>query len=712
MADDQVETITSSHTSDFPEGLLLWAGHRDGGVKKPFRKGTGRPAGARIQTPLLLRLAAWAKRLATGEAVPTAILLVGGPGNGKTDAVDGLVEDLDHALDLGGKLFDTFGAAYAGGNAANPPRCVEVDLRLLLVDPPTHLRRTVKIVQDATEADPKLHPGKSAQTLLLEDLENVAENTDGNIYICCVNRGKLAEAYTEAHKKAAKRLTLGLLTEVMGAVTSSPYAKSCWPLDDFPWVAAWPMDIDSLVETQTPNDEDAVIHQILRHALAEDKWPQACPAGELCPFCTNRRMLSQPGALDQVADVLRAYELSSGKRWTFRDLYSLVPYMLVGDEEGLVIDGRRLRPCEWAARQIEFIDSPKKSESASSARALYELSGRLYWHRLFPLWPKLSSRKFSEARRIIKPLHADLCYVDDLFRYLSWPNRGKTAESVARLVGDSFCRLLDPADADPAGTISIATTRNYTIKEIDEFFSVSVAQGLKVVIRRLPALEREVLKRLSRGDDALGTDAVSSLDRGKAELLQRSVRLFASRFVKRSLGMQNGMYANREELRNYKQALRDPKSMRRVQNQLKGLINDQDRNLFIVPLMTTFAQPIPPRRRSVTLETSSVKVLPWLLQDTERPASPIAYLKVEGDPVPVTFALYTALQRLSLGMHPGSLSDEVFALVDRVRARVAGRVVRDPDALLDDAVIVLAPTREQIRYIGDGFSVDRPEVSS
>ncbi len=117
--------------------------------------------------------------------------------------------------------------------------------------------------------------------------------------------------------------------------------------------------------------------------------------------------------------------------------------------------------------------------------------------------------------------------------------------------------------------------------------------------------------------------------------------------------------------------------------------------------------PSPPRRRNANLETSAVKVMPWKSIQTERPRVQQVYLKVDGSPVPLTFELFDALQRLGSGMHPGSLNDETFAMVGRVRARVAGSVVRDEERLLDDAVIVLEPTQEEIRFTGDEFVVEQ-----
>ena len=112
----------------------------------------------------------------------------------------------------------------------------------------------------------------------------------------------------------------------------------------------------------------------------------------------------------------------------------------------------------------------------------------------------------------------------------------------------------------------------------------------------------------------------------------------------------------------------------------------------------------------MNLETERVKVSSWKLQEAERPASQINYLKVNEEPVPLTFELFDALRRLGRGLHVGSLNDEVFALVDRLKASVTGAVVRDEERLLDDTTIVVGPTGETVRYLGDGFHVKKPEA--
>ena len=74
--------------------LLSWHGHERGGVRVPFDETSGNPlrgSGGEndgiIQTPLMLKLAALAVSVAAGELGPRLIFLVGGPGNGKSEAV-------------------------------------------------------------------------------------------------------------------------------------------------------------------------------------------------------------------------------------------------------------------------------------------------------------------------------------------------------------------------------------------------------------------------------------------------------------------------------------------------------------------------------------------------------------------------------------------------------------------------------------------------
>ena len=78
--------------------LLKWHGHDSGGVRVPFQEDTGNPLGTPIETELLKRLRGAARAISTGAPGPRAIFLVGGPGNGKSEAVQVFLEELGEAL--------------------------------------------------------------------------------------------------------------------------------------------------------------------------------------------------------------------------------------------------------------------------------------------------------------------------------------------------------------------------------------------------------------------------------------------------------------------------------------------------------------------------------------------------------------------------------------------------------------------------------------
>lgn len=698
---DSIATVPLGK-SIYPAGLLTWAGHRQGGVKDPFNRNTGRPAQVRVKTPLVERLSDWVQRLIGGESVPRVILLVGGPGNGKTDTVEGIIDDLDQSLQLSGRLFDEFGRQYSDSDPYRS-RCMQVSLASIIENCPEHLDCNLSLVQDASEADTIEFPELNRTQILLADLERVTAEDSKEIYICCVNRGILAEAFTEIQKTNASGIVADLVEDMTHAVTNSPYAKPCWPLERFQNVVSWPMDVDSLVESQ--DGLEVPFEVVLKRALDETKWPQDCPAGQMCPFCTNRRLLSKEGTIESLSEMLRAFELATSKRWSFRDLYSLVTYILVGNEDALIIDGKSYDPCDWAAEQVKFIGSNSRKDEVKKSRALYLLSSALYWHRLFPSWPRLATKAYTEAEReIVGKLNGDLLFIKDFFRYTRWTGRSKITSSLQNVISNSFSKLFDPADADSEQEISIATTRNLTVQEIDGCFSLSIEQGLSKVTQRITPIEREILKRLLAAEKALEADSASK-NQAKAELLKRTLRLYSARLVKRSLGVQSGCFAQRETIRGFKKAFSDPIALRNVRGELRELLNKN--NFFVSSLMSTFAQPPLPEDRNVMIETSGVRVVPWKYDAVDRPSSQQIYLKVDGSPVPITYDLFEALTKLSKGMLKGSLSDETLAMVDRINAKIAGAVVRDEERWFDDTTsIAVKAANVRIQYVEGEFCVE------
>ena len=154
----------------FPDDLLNWAGHRDGGVKKPFTTSSGRPTGGLVETNLIQRLRGWANNLSAGqEGIPVAMFLVGGPGNGKTDAIETAITLLDKAFGNNGQLLDGCRSKF---NVELPPRKIVVDLAEFIDESNMLHNRELVIVQDATEVDLE-KSGSTPESLFLDDVESL-----------------------------------------------------------------------------------------------------------------------------------------------------------------------------------------------------------------------------------------------------------------------------------------------------------------------------------------------------------------------------------------------------------------------------------------------------------------------------------------------------------------------------------------------------------
>lgn len=690
----------------FPEGLVSWAGYRDGGVRRPFRNDSGRPTGGQIETPLVKRLNNWVADLVAGKDVPRAMFLVGGPGNGKTDAVEGCISFLDEKIGADGHLVRAFSRKYQGNDGALPPRKVVVDLSSIKAALPDWLRVSVSLVQDATEGDAS--SAESPERLLLGDLEAVLSENQDNVYLCCVNRGVLASAAELADETPSHSSISSLLKTMTECVTSSPESPQCWPLEEFANVAVWPMDVESLVDRSMAEGGVTVAHRVFGTALDERLWKDVCELNTRCPFCQNRKILSKEKSLDSLVDLLHFYELSSGKRWTFRDIFSLVPYLLVGDHSELEVRGKVLSPCEWAAEQYR-ISREKGRSTPERDRASYLLMSRLYYHRLFPVWPAFDKGDIREAKKLLatgSELDEGINAAREFFRYAAYNSKtnfglnGDIPERVRNALGPA----LDPALAPQNAILFLGKGGDVSVADVEAAFSLSIKEGLDLVGSKMETLERDILGRLADADESLMADKFPRNRTKDAGLLQSSIRQFASRLAKRSIGARNGIFRNIDTFRQYVSATEDAGSLNEVRKALRSLLNDKN-NRFHAGLATTFGQPIAHQSRNVSMVMDSpINVTRVNKKAVDgRPKDYLPYLSVEKHCVPLTFELFQALLQVNDGLHEASLPAEIYSLLDRVKSLVSGRVVRDRRILSEEPSIVIGISGDAIDYIDGDF---------
>ncbi|PWC32780.1 hypothetical protein [Azospirillum sp. TSO35-2] len=657
----------------FPQGLMAWSGNRGGGVRRLFDPASGRPGAMVFETNLLHQLRDWARKVAEGdEHAPRVILLVGGPGNGKTEAVEATIAALDASLGCDGGLVSTLATSYHPPEGMPVPRFVEIDAGSLS-SPVRTLR--LQVVQDASVGGTAARP--PAQ-LLVEELGEAVSSPGTLAYLCCVNRGVLDDAMIHAIDSDLPDAR-ELLEMIARAVSQTAEAPACWPLEGFPNVGVWPMDAESLAEPTEAGDAPPA-EAILARAIDATMWSVACAAGPACPFCRSRKLLSASRESASLLKMLRWFELATGKRWAFRDLFSLFSHILAAS--GTPKARVALGPCDWAAALVEADQRAAGRPKRDTSAALFWLVSAQYQHALFHSWDwTLASSLLKDVKDL--GLHETNNTAMGLCYFLQSRASGYMPAMIAPLL-DDMDHLLDPALAPPEHEV-VLWGGNVPLGDFDARFSRSVREGLDFAIRTraLSQIERTLLERLADLDELLGTPHIRRRRPTAATRVQRAARDFACRITRRSVGARQAAVPDAALLDRFHRLVTDADGrgheLHEVAIQVEDLLNNGAN--FDVSLSTTFGQPMPPVRSRAILEVSRRRVYAREANVAGRPSPSLCFLNVEAggssQPIAVTYDLFKAVSDLERGLSPASLPHSVLALLDTTRARMAGSIVRD-----------------------------------
>ena len=692
----------------FPIDLLEWAGNRSGGVKRLFDVGSGRPAGELLKTNLISRLEAWAENVAAGKPdTPRLLLLVGGPGNGKTEAIEHTINCLDKALGANGSLVQRLSELFRPAIGQAVPRLVEVDAGSVVSTPG---QMVISIVQDSSATAG--HEGQTAPELLVEEILAFLTGPSAGYYLCCVNRGILDDALIHALDNDFDKAS-NLLEAITRSVSLSATAPSCWPLAGFADVAIWPMDAESLLVS--PGGElPSPASTLLAHATNPAHWPVLgkCPAGDDCPLCNSNALLGRDETRLALLRILRWYELASGKRWSFRDLFSLVSYLLAGHRPA----GQREQgdSCQWAAH---LIDLDKAGEQSGNPRrehltAAFQLATASYQHSLFHRWDVGAATALRQGIKelgLVKEVNEARVLIG--LQYFLQDRRSSYLPATIASVLENIVDLLDPAMASPDLEVAVSGRTKVLLGEIDTRFSRSIAGGVEF-LRRFQVLakaELDLLRRLGRADEMLSSPLIRRKNPVSATRLQRILRDFACRLVRRSICTRSAIVADVQILGAFQQVVEDDVRGQRlfeVARQVKNLLNSGQN--FEVSLTTTFGQPLPPTQRQATLVVPARQVKMGRVSTEGRPRSPISFLEIGSgqsvQPIALTYDLFKAVEELRRGLSPASLPRTVVALLDTTKARLSGPIVRDPEAI-SEARIKIGAEGTEIGTSWDGSFV-------
>ncbi len=374
----------------FTAELLAWHSHDRGGVRVPFQPGD-RPLGRTIDTTLILRLRRLAQEISQGRVgLPRWIFLVGGPGNGKSEAVESFLTALDQELGLSGSLIAALSASFAAGRMLK--RRVEVRPGDLSSgeDRFRGIIGRLILIQDATATEDPSGDAARALAQDLADLYTSGENP-APFFLVCANRGLLARAINEASRDyGPDNAITKLLSDVirasgLGLDALARDRMPCWPLSTDAQAACWPLDLESLLVEVQPGTV-APVAQAVAAASDDQQWEITgrcldCDAKDNCPLRQNSVWLRDSGRVSSLVRILRGGELATGQRWNFRGLFSLVAEIIVGEWTDFTGFSS---PCQWVHAQHQALADENQPQAVDAA---FRLTRRLYPHALFSSLP-------------------------------------------------------------------------------------------------------------------------------------------------------------------------------------------------------------------------------------------------------------------------------------------------------------------------------------
>lgn len=672
--------------------LLSWHGHAAGGVHVPFQARPN-PLGQVLETALVSRLRALAVQIAaSASSRPRWIFLVGGPGNGKSETVQDFLTQLDSSLSMGGALVNALRLKFSRPGLL--PRKVEIlpeDLTSGLAEFSATVGRLM-VVQDATATESAA--GNAAKELAddLADLLTCPPTPPLPVFVACANRGLLARAMNEAvgsfgENNDVTRLLANVIQASSVGLEALSGRKPCWPLEINERFACWPLDVESLIaagSTASP------LELMLARATELSQWETAgrcqdCTSRALCPFRQNAAWLRDGPTRASLLTLLRRGELARGQRWNFRDAFSLVVELLVGqwsDFEPAV------HPCQWV--HDNHVAAAGNPADASSVLAL---GMQLYPNAMFrDGHPKQAATAFleyqsvpSQSQPLTQTLVTGLAKIED--RASTKPIRDTLSRDYPRL---------DPATYTPADP-------SHPLRVIEDAFCQSVEQGRSALQSSAPSAGEDMLlalfEKAEEEWDLLGRESATAL---AAVCL---IRKIAGMIAKRTAGVRLGHHALDEYLADYEASLRDVARLATVRGALQPLLEDAGWGFNLLEIL---GQPTAEKQPFVSLQgpTPGIRPVPAPVATASTPGHDLPCIEFT-DPtyrIPLTFDFFMALRLRKEGCAGSSLPASVRAAIDRIRHRFAGELCRADGLFVDGRATVVLATGQRVGMASPGDS--------
>jgi len=613
----------------------------------PFQMPKGEfPAGIdEVLAYLSNRYASWS----AGTNTLDWCFLIGGPGNGKSEALRTLADKLNVPLparQVGQPVPRTIPAAWP-----TMAHSLGSGLEIVFVNDASIPRLSAttapgSLFLDLAEAFNRCEPGGKQPVAVFANVNRgilVEENRGGDVWIAAPEMPDSALAACLIRWLAGGNVPTSIgsakFEETVRVDSTSPHYGQCRLtttgnrnivvhaifldvlslLEPRPGMGARVVDFDedppkpapyrtlgSLVSTEVPRD-DTTAGRLLKEFVAEPRWAaggcqdgsgKLCEAFATCPFAQNVSWLRDDSLRHRFLDSLRAAEVAAGRRFTYRDLLGHFSLAILGRPEPDWLDGMT-SPCGWS--RLRKLDVAQGKTASLVALQLH----RIYFN--------LFGNTASEAKRFGDVALAGETLFGAIKQWGASAGESPRIQSFER----AFCDVDPSRDTDPwQGTRSRVLD---AVESLDvQSPSEQAAQWTQLPspthsdIERLidHALREEIATELARGYQ-VGARRVRALRCWRSMLLLRQVGL--------ALGHLNFGHAIDAWLAEQENALRGGHKMKLGDGLHHLIIPPQaGGHVYFAPLRprTYCLSELPPDTMLVSVATSDLEVVVMPLGDT------------------------------------------------------------------------------------------------
>lgn len=744
----------------FPNTLYKITGGVEG-VKKIFSTEYD-PELFSIETSIIKKLKQWIDSLLDKpESTGHIVILVGGPGNGKTKAVNDLLIYLMNKY-FSEKSLDFYKTLIP--DATNGKRSFEFDLSNKEIFPNEDIKSKLhfKIVVDASQGTDEC---QNVGQLLITDLKESIKNEDKNlVYIACVNKGVLSDSFNyidqeSGNSESINELIKSVISQIIKASTITSNPIECWPLEtpentkikNWPQINIWPMDIESLfdipISDEINNDtveNKTIFSRILKVMLDEKRWVDFEPNNqELNPYIINTDLLKNNETSISLEKILHWFEYSVGKRFCFREIYSLLSHILADHTK--LLNKKYASHIDWVNKSIA---NYKNINSKNRYQSLFELYSGLYYTKLFSF--KFTLKEITNAKQSWKKVLNTIQknyrndknfeidhikkFIDALFKYITitshsnleieYQDESSVNNTIyQRHTTEDIYNLLSKLDETLSPIDYIPTNKNSIIDSLYSLYSRSIAIGNITFLNNkkihLSTIENDILSELASIDNILSQTMVSQNEIIYIRPLQIFIRKFACYLIRLKDGVLTATVKNENLYEEYIKLLNNSFSeenytrKKEIKTLKKLLFNKVDKGYeFKYELNKTFGQPSLADKNTLILIAPDNDIKPHLNKTHKgsRPHEiyPFYDIILHNDniiTIPLTFDLFKAIKNLENKLNVASLPKSVLAMIDKCKSLILGADVIARNNLVQNEKVYIEFGDKLIIYDGNTFEV-------